>query len=372
LPHLRPASRRHHWTKWGQGFTCLLLVVSVAVAHGEPALDRLGADDVATVAGAVTELETSSDPDALFAAGRACEDTLHDPGRALRIYDRLLVVAPRSNIAIAAERRGAQLRAQLGPRGEHAAIAAELATLVANADRRTDVEATARRLAEAAWPGAPDAALWLAEWMRERKRFAEATAAYETVLARWPGSKQAATAQRGRVGVAIDAKQWARALALAEALPALSTIDALERDDLIAAAVRGRRKDRAYVAAWIALAVIGLGLATSLTLAIRRARRRPRIPTELIYLAPIAAVFVAISFTAHRAIAPAVLVISLGGVVLATLSGATLDLVPRSRVRLASHAVACVVAVVALVYVAMMREGLFDMLVETVRFGPDG
>ncbi|MCX5746452.1 MAG: hypothetical protein NT062_28580, partial [Proteobacteria bacterium] len=160
------------------------------------------------------------------------------------------------------------------------------------------------------------------------------------------------------------------ALALATTLPAIDPVDAIERDDLIAAAQRGRRQAQGYVAAWIAVAAIGAFLAGSLVLAARRARQRPRLPTELLFLAPVAAVLVGVSFTAHRLIAPAVLTISAGGLVLAALSGAILDLA-RSRGRIALHAVLSTIAIVALVYIALMRDNLFDMLLETIRFGPE-
>jgi hypothetical protein len=41
------------------------------------------------------------------------------------------------------------------------------------------------------------------------------------------------------------------------------------------------------------------------------------------------------------------------------------------RVRAAAQVVACLVAVCAIVYIAVMRDGLLDLVVHTVRFGPD-
>ena len=58
-------------------------------------------------------------------------------------------------------------------------------------------------------------------------------------------------------------------------------------------------------AAWIALLLAFAGLAASLAeAALRGGRQRPplRPPIEVMFLAPIAAVLVAVSFTAHRAI----------------------------------------------------------------------
>ncbi|MCX5745250.1 MAG: hypothetical protein NT062_22465, partial [Proteobacteria bacterium] len=185
---------------------CVVLCASVARAHAD-VLDRLG--DPATVAAAITEIEGAppGEPDTLFVAARACEDALHDPARALRLYDRVLREAPTSGIAIAAQRRADRLRAQVGGDGSHAAEARDLATLIARADAlpAAEVEATAARLAALPWPGAAEAALWHAEWLRQRGRFADAARHYDEVTARWPGTPPAIAARRGRVGVAIDA-----------------------------------------------------------------------------------------------------------------------------------------------------------------------
>jgi len=76
------------------------------------------------------------------------------------------------------------------------------------------------------------------------------------------------------------------------------------------------------------------------------------------------------SFTAHRAIGPAVARISVAGLALAWISGAALELRP-GRMRALLHVVACVLGVLAVAYIALTHDGLIDMLIETVRFGPD-
>jgi hypothetical protein len=59
----------------------------------------------------------------------------------------------------------------------------------------------------------------------------------------------------------------------------------------------------------------------------------------------------------------------------AWLSGAALELVRSSnrpiRARAVAHIAGCVVAIAALVYISMMRDGLLDLLIETVRVGPE-
>jgi hypothetical protein len=89
----------------------------------------------------------------------------------------------------------------------------------------------------------------------------------------------------------------------------------------------------------------------------------------------VAAVLVGVALTTHELIAPAVLLVSAGGLVLAGLSGATLDLLaargrPLGR-RALLHAALCATAVAALLYIALTRGDLLDMVIETVRFGPE-
>jgi hypothetical protein len=213
--------------------------------------------------------------------------------------------------------------------------------------------------------------VWLAEWLRRHGRFDEAQARYARVIARWPSSREAVIARRGAAGAAVDARDWDRAEALARALPIADEADRLTRAELLHRAAMGRLRARLHVAAWIVLVLAFAGLAGSLAWAARRARRwswRP--PIEVIYGAPIAAVLVLASFTAHRAIGPAVTRISLAGLALAWLSGAALELRP-GRGRAVLHVIACMAGVLAVAYIALTHDGLIDMLIETVRFGPD-
>ncbi|MDB4954610.1 MAG: hypothetical protein JWO36_2179 [Myxococcales bacterium] len=364
----------------------LLIASSLAFAESrvEVSLHALGSGDRAAVAAAVTEIEHAPAApelaDALLAAARACEDKLADPAHALAIYERIVRELPDARAAGAAERRVAQLRAELGPHGEYAREAGELAQLIADADRVSidEVVRRATALSTAAWPGAPDAALWLAEWHRRSGRFEAARAVYDDVAMKWPRSPRAILARRGAAGAAIDARDWALADRLVRALSVRNSEDVVQRDELVEQIARGRFHDDLYLYAWIALAIALAGLAGSLVEAsLRGGRQRPAIrpPVEVMFLAPVACVLIAVAFTAHRAIAPAVLRISIAGIVVAWLSGTTLDLVRargRSvRARAVAHVLACVIAVAAVGYIAMTRDGLVDLLAETVRGGPD-
>lgn len=360
------------------------VLASARVAAAEAVVDRLTADDPALVRAAVAEVEATPAgapdlADAVFAAARACEDTLHEPARALALYDRIARELPDARVAIAAARRATALRAQLGARGEHAAEATALAHLIADADGLA-ADAVIRRgdaLATAAWPGAPEAGLWLAEWLRRTGRLAEADARFRDVAARWPGTPYAERAIRGAASTAIERHDWDRAEALARELPVIEPADQVTRDDLLDAAARGRRRARWYVLAWLVAGAAVAVLAGSLVEAsVAGGRRRPQlVPGELTFLAPVAAVLIGVALTTHPLIAPAVATLAIGGLVLAWLSGSALDTARARgrpiRARAALHAVVAVLAVAALCYVALTRDGLLDLMIETVRSGPE-
>jgi hypothetical protein len=358
---------------------CVLALAASAAADPAGLLRGLDTDDPAALSTNIAAIERSPiEPglaDVLFAAGRACEDRLHDPARALAIYERILREMPDAGVSIAAERRAQQLR---GARG-HAHEAADLAQLQADADKLTpdDVEQRALALSAADWPGAPDAALFLADWLCRTGRYAEADRRYADFVAHAYSVPHVAIARRNRAGCAADAHDWAHAEELARALPTADPVDAAVRTDLLAAAHTGRTREQLYVAAWIVAALALLALLVSLADAILRGgTRRPgwQPPIEVLYIGPVAAIIIAASFAIDRVIAPAVVRITIAGLVSAWLSGTVLDLLRARgravRARALLHIVACAVGVLAVGYIAIMRDGLIDMFSETVRFGP--
>lgn len=381
---------RLHSTRYAAEVSCRFvstIVVALALALTGPAsadslVDALGTDDPAALSAAVAAIErapVSPDlADELFAAARACEDRLHDPARALALYDRITREMPDARVSIAAARRAITLRADVGANGEHAARAKRLAELIAAADsRKPDVvvrDVTA--LANEPWPGAVDAALFLAELLRRTGRHAEAQAAYARVVERWPGSPQASIAIRGGAGNAIEAHEWALATTLANALPITDPADSVLRDDLLAAVARGKFRARLYRAAWIAFVVGAAFLLASFGEAIARARRAPpvRPPIEVLFLAPFGGLLAAIAYVQDMPIAPSVAVLTVGTLAMTWVSGATLDLVRaqgrRVRARALTHAAAAALAALALGYISLVRAGLLDVIAETVRYGP--
>jgi tetratricopeptide (TPR) repeat protein len=357
----------------------VVLVLIGSSARADSLLDGLATDDPAALAAAIAAIERApaSTPElasARFSAARACEDRLGDLERALALYEQIMRDTPDAGIAIAASRRAEFLAARLGRGTAHAASAAAFAHLVIEATDLPPATVTSRADALAAtpdWPGAPDVLLWLADYLRNRGDFDAALARYRRVADGWPATPQGLTALRAGSGCALEAGDWELGLVLARALP----VDDPFRADQIALAIRGRTHGRLYTLAWLVAIGALVGFAVSLAHANRW--RRPSLvpPIEVLFLAPIAAVLVGIAFTTHALIAPAVLTVAVGGLAITWLSGAALDALRASdrpvRRRIALHIALAIGAVVALAYIALVRDHLLDLTIETFRFGPD-
>ena len=374
---------------------CVVIALAIAFASAARAdtkptdglvlVERLGAASKADVERAIADIErapadTQYLDEAMREAARACEDVLADPARALALYDRILAEFPNGSASRVARVRARLLRDRVGTGNVYAKEAAELAALVTSADDTPLAEVVRRAEALAAldWPGAPDAAFFLAEWLQRTGRLADAQRRYAAVEARWPGTPQALAARRGGASVAIMAHEWSRAEQLARALPVADEADRVLREELLDRIERGRRLDFWYRIAWILLIGCLLGLVASLVeAALRGGWRRPSLkpPVEVLFLLPIGAVLVGVALTSHYAIAPAVLVLSVGGLVLAWISGITLELLRAHRrpigLRAAINVTLCLVCVIALVYIVLTHDDLLDMMIETIQFGPD-
>lgn len=350
----------------------VVLVMLAGIARADTLADLAG-EDVARVRAGVVAVEAAgsgADADEMFVAARASEDKLLDPARAMALYARLAEAHPDARAAVAARKRIEVLAGEVGARGEYGEQARRFAELVAHADERDDTVRVADELTVAPWPGQARVALWTAGWLRRAGQTEEAAERYEAIAGRWP--EAAADARLGEVGCALDAKEWSRAEQLAERLPSETAADVRVRADVLRMASRGRWRGRIYGASWVALGLVGLGLLASL---ITARPKRLRVPDEIVFVGPVVAVLLAVAFTAHRAIAPAVAIIAGGGLVFASVGGLALDALRArglsTRARAVAHAAGCIVAVAALAYIAVERDGLMDAMLETVRFGPD-
>jgi hypothetical protein len=350
--------------------SALIVLLLLGVAHAD------GSDDFSAQVSAI-ERAHGEIPDEVYTAGRICEDKLFDPVRALALYDRVLREWPDAKVARAAQSRAARLRAEIA--GGFERSAKTYATIVATADHAS-VDDVIRRTDELShqttWAAAPEAALWLAEFMRSHGR--DPDSHYEYVISTWPTTREARLAATGRAGAVIERGDFARADALVTALPTTTPEDLAVRDDLITALSRARFRAHLLIACWVAIALVVIALLGSLLEAMLRGGRtwpRAMPPVELWFLGPITIVLVIASYTANQIIGPAVLRIAIAGIALAWLSGSTLDLLRArdrpTRLRSLVHIALCAAGVAAVAYLAIVGTGLVDMLAETVKYGPE-
>jgi TolA-binding protein len=243
-------------------------------------------------------------PEALFLAGELSEERLADPVRAAALLQRTLDEYPHSRRSLAAERRLGRLRGALGPGGGGAEPLARFVDLRQRFPERAQAESLA--LAEELlrefpdWSGAPEVALWIGEVLHRAGRHREASRRFLDLLDRWPEHEVAFAARLGAGNAALALGEHAAARAHFVALPAgddpgllRARAGAIERADLV------RFRARAALLALALAAVAALGLALSLGLAAGSARASlsalRRVPSEVLYMAPVAALLVAAS-----------------------------------------------------------------------------
>ena len=304
---------------------------------------------------------------ALREAARACEDVLADPARAVALYDRILAEFPDGSASHVARGRASVLRGWLGTHNVYARQASELAALArANDPSSRELVRRAEALSALDWPGAADAALLLAGWFERTEQLEEAHQRYAAIELAWPGAPQADVARRAGANVAIAARDWPRAERLARRLTAVD--DRVLRDTLLDRIQHGRNLDRWYRLCLVVFIGGTVGLVASLLEAFLRGRPRRSLlkpPVEVYFLLPIAAVLVGAAFTTHSVIARAVCEVAVGGLVIAWLSGATLEQLRLQRralgVRALISVLLCVTSIGALGFIVWMGAGLLEM-----------
>jgi TolA-binding protein len=383
-------------------FARALAGIAIAVALTAPSIARADTD-VAGRFDAAAELMASGDyagaaeafaaiaaeapdadvaPDALFSAGRLYEERLSDPSRAASLYRTLSERYPDSRTALAASRRLAILQTDLGPDNAGAEALARFIDIQQQFWQRSESESISmmeKVLADyPSWAGAPRAVLWLANIHQRAGRLSTAAGYYEQVLERWPESDHVFRALRGAGDTALQRDRFDEAEDYYRRLPATGSPDhTLNRANALYDVARMRTRAHIYTGAFILLGLIAIGLLVSLRHAAgsfsAAARGLWPPPTEVLFMAPVAAILVGAGYTDFYAIGPAVAIVTGGGMAVAWLSGAGLAAAPQpcGPMRAAGHVIASLTAVLALCYIALHRGHLLDLIIETVRFGPD-
>jgi TolA-binding protein len=314
-------------------------------------------------------------PDAIFEAAQLHEEQLGEPEAALRLYADLLLRYPQSRLVRRAQVRHDELQA-----GLRTGAAAYLAFQAAVREARS-AQAIPRLEALLARHGdfvfADRARYLLGSAYHDAGREADAERALKEVLSRHPGSEWAPRAEQllGQIALGRGAHEQARAyyrgLARHGGLWLTASAQGLHATD------RAARRHRA------ALLCLGY-LALCCVLLCHRAGpalRRP--PFEFWYYLPVAAcIWIFGLLGGGGPVARALLALGLGGAVLVWLGGAAAGRAAsagsseqgRRAARIAAlvaGALLRALAALALVYVILYQGGLLDVLLETLRNGPE-
>lgn len=305
--------------------------------------------------------------DALFEAATIAEERLGDPERAARLYEAVATKYPSSRLERRARTRAeflaASLKSGAGPLKEYQAI-------VAPGKRPAAPETIARM--EALLKAHPDFALadralfWLGEQYVASKQPAEAEARFRAVEERFAGSEWAARAKKARADLLLSRRHPFAARALYRELHAERELVARAGGEEGLAAVD--TAIRRFVELLLSIAYL-LAFVVLHALAMRRRGARG-VPIEVLFYAPVALLFVIAAATENPSILWATLAIAAGGGAIVWLSCAARADGERWRWRLA-RLLSSSVAVVALMFVAVQSTGLTDLVLETLRMGPE-
>jgi outer membrane protein assembly factor BamD (BamD/ComL family) len=309
--------------------------------------------------------------DALYEAAVVSEERLSDPAHARALYAEVAAKYPSSRLARRAQTRADFLARSLStgeaPLREYDAILASVAQAGPVA-ARTRMEALVQK-----WPDfalADRALFWIGQRLAEERRWSDALARFAEVERRFPSSEWALRAKKARADILLTRGHPFAARALDREL--LASSDPVARS--------AGREGLADSVSWIARAcfvfVCIAYLVAFVFFHLRWARRqRRRVPLELLYYLPVAAVFVAAALTENRLIGLATVGIAVGGALLVWLTSlafaARLEAGPMSLRARAGRAASIFFAVVALTFLAVQATGLTDIVIETFRSGPE-
>lgn len=370
------------------------LCVYLAVAGAEPAAERwatatdlMAAGDSQQAATLLLELyrdapESALADDALFLAGNLQEDKLGDPEAARATYTILLEQYPGSRSSLSARRRLDALESAMGSDNSGAEPLARFSDILISFPSRKPSRSLA--MAQELIGDYPDwselfrVRLWIADTYRRQGDLGSALPHYLAVLesnAPADGKRQASL---GAAEIQILQGEYEQAAAQIANLRTFS-VDASDMhaiDELVELLQQSRSRSRLLWLSKLSLAAMAMALLFLLRRSCRSWRhtweqlRRP--PSEVLYMVPIAVLMTAMALTGHQEIGPAVATITIGGVLIAWLCGCALRAKqPLSLAHTLLCASAATLASASLVYLAVYRSSLLDLILTTVQFGPE-
>jgi outer membrane protein assembly factor BamD (BamD/ComL family) len=357
----------------------LLLMLLLAVPSPSPggqlafeaAIKREAAGDYAGAAADLEKLarqhpDDSFADDALFEAALLAEERLGDPARAARLYGEVAKNYPQSRLA-----RRARTRVEYYASGLRTGEAplAEFQRLMSQGTRDPVAAVADMKKLLAQHPDfvfADHALYWLGSRLVEQGGEAEGVQKFLELERRFPSSEWTLRAKKARADLLLKNGHGAEARRLYEELA--RSPDSIAR----AAGTEGlgaveTRLWRRWLAG-VGLTYLALFLGFHLWAGRRRLRRAP---TELLYYLPVAALFTLAGATENRAIGWATGGIAFGGAIITWVAGVA---TPERRVRWPERllrALALALAVFALAFLAIQWAGLTDLVMETMRAGPE-
>ena len=363
-------------------FVALVFLTStVALADGQhrfdAAIQREASGDYKGAAQALEELARAAPDDAfaddaLFEAAVLAEERLGDPARAAKLFEAVATNYPPRRRARRARGRAdflaSSLRTGEAPLAEYQRIVGSAAAHPLEA-----VAAMEALLAAHADFALADRALyWLGARYVEQKREADGAARFAEVERRFPSSEWAARAKKARADLLLHRGHPLQARVLYQQLDA--SADPMAH----AAGKEGLGDARAAIArrvlVTLALAYL-LGFVMLHLARLRGLRRLLPLPAELLYYAPVAVLFVVAGATENGAIGAATAGIAVGGALViwigAALTAAQLERGPVAPLGRVWRAGATALAILAVAFVAVQAAGLNDLVLETLRAGPE-
>jgi tetratricopeptide (TPR) repeat protein len=311
--------------------------------------------------------------DALYEAAVVNEERLANPAHARALYDEVATKYASSRLSRRARTRADFLARSLTT-GEEPLR--EYDAIITGAPQRSPAESRARmEQLLAKWPNfalADRALFWLGQRLAEERRWDDAKAKLLEVERRFPASEWALRAKKARADIILSRGHPFAARVLYRELQASS--DPIARS----AGNEGIADSTSWIvrAILVVVSIVYLvGFALALLRLVRPRARFKRVPLELAYYAPVAALFVIAAVTENRAIGLATTGIAIGGAVVVWLTSlafaARLERGPMSLAARAGRAAAVALAVCALMFLAVQATGLTDIVIETFRAGPE-
>ncbi|MDB4967144.1 MAG: hypothetical protein JWN44_2833 [Myxococcales bacterium] len=311
--------------------------------------------------------------DALYEAAVVAEERLADPTRARTLYEEVATKYPSNRLSRRARTRADFLARSLTtgeePLREYQDILAKASTRPRDESRQRMVDLLQRHPEFAL---ADRALFWLGQRLAEERHWDEAQARFSELERRFPTSEWALRGKKSRGDVLLA--RWHPKAARALYRELIESSDPLARS----AGTEGMADSVSWIVRAILVVVSLIYLAAFAFAQLRsvtpRARFR-RVPLELWYYGPVAALFVAAAVTENRAVGWATTLIALGGAALVWMTSlSSASRLARGPIPIKARlgrAAAIFFAIGALGFLAVQATGLTDIVVETFRAGPE-